>query len=162
VTTYWDRYFNEVQVWGVASDGHLYLHLLDRTGWHTVDHGLAVNAASSGGDYFPGVPFPGSPTAMTHWNGRYTQVEGWTLGNNGRLYARYSDATGWHTGDHGLAVAPASSGAYYLPAVYFAGRPAVTTYWDGAFDEVQVWATGSNGHLYAHYYNSSGWHTSDN
>ena len=52
----------------------------------------------------------------------------------------------------------------YVPgnggAASFYGDPAVTTYWDGTFNQINVWATGSDGHLYAHYFNATGWHTS--
>jgi hypothetical protein len=139
VTTYWDGSFLQEQVWATGSDGHLYAHYLNATGWHTDDHG---NGGAAG--------FYGTPAVTTYWDGSFNGIQVWVTGSNGHLYAHYFDATGWHTDDHGNG-----------GAASFYGDPAVTTYWDGTFNQINVWATGSDGHLYAHYFNATGWHTDD-
>jgi hypothetical protein len=140
VTTYWDGSFNQIQVWVTGNNGHLYAHYFNQTGWHTDDHGNGGTAS-----------FYSDPAVTTYWDGSFNQVQVWARGDDGHLYAHYFNQTGWHTDDHGDAGG----------GVLFGGDPAVLTYWDGSFNQVQVWATGSNGHLYAHYFNQTGWHTDD-
>jgi hypothetical protein len=138
VTTYWDGSFNQVQVWVVSGYGHLYAHYYNQSGWHTDDHG------NGNGVFLQG------PAVTTYWDGSFNQLQVWATGFDGHLYAHYYNQTGWHTDDHG----DGNGVALY-------GGPAVTTYWDGSFNQVHVWAMGWDGHLYAHYYNQSGWHTDD-
>jgi hypothetical protein len=139
VTTYWDGSFNQIQVWLAGLDGRLYSHYYNQGGWHTDDHGNG-GAAS----------FYGTPAVTTYWDGSFNQLQVWLTGIDGHLYAHYYNQSGWHTDDHGNG-----------GAASFYGTPAVTTYWDGSFNQLQVWLTGNDGHLYAHYYNQSGWHTDD-
>jgi hypothetical protein len=139
VTTYWDGSFNQIQAWLTGTNGHLYAHYYNQSGWHTDDHGIAGNTF-----------FFATPAVMTYWDGSFNQIQAWLTGDDGHLYAHYYNQSGWHTDDHGNG-----------GAASFYGTPAVTTYWDGSFNQIQVWLTGTNGHLYAHYYNQSGWHTDD-
>src|SRR5262245_53201715 len=56
----------------------------------------------------------------------------------------------------GLASTPAANG------VEFIQRPAINTYLDiSGFNQVMVWLTGDDGHLYVHYLHRDGWHTDD-
>ena len=81
----------------------------------------------------------------------FLQEQVWGVGPNGHLFVHYFNQTGWHTDDHGNANGSA-----------FVGEPSATTYVDSSgFDQIQVWAVASNGHLYAHYFNRTGWHTDD-
>jgi hypothetical protein len=135
VTTYWDGSFNQIQVWAVGSDYHLYAHYYNQTGWHTDDHGDANGHA-----------FYSAPAVLTYWDGSFTGVQVWARGDDFHLHVHYLNQTGWHTDDHG----DANGKAFFAPAVL--------TYW---FTEVQVWAVGSDYHLHVHYYNQTGWHTED-
>jgi hypothetical protein len=140
-TTYVDASgFNQIQVWAVASNGHLYEHYFDRTGWHTVDQGNAN-----------GYSFEDYPAVMTYVDATgFDQIQVWDTTPNGHLYVHYFNRTGWHTDDHGNA-----NGQYFND-----GAPAVTTYLDSSgFNQIQVWAVGTNGHLYEHYFDGTGWHT---
>jgi hypothetical protein len=144
VNTYVDGSgFNEVMVWLTGNDGHLYVHYLNRQGWHTDDHGTGGN----------GVTFYANPAVNTYLDSSgFNQVMVWLTGNDFHLYAHYLYPDGWHTDDHGTG----------SNSVLFSGNPAVNTYLDSSgFNEVMVWLTGANGDLYAHYLNQEGWHTDD-
>jgi hypothetical protein len=141
-TTYVDSSgFNQIQIWAVAANGHLYAHYFNQTGWHTDDHGSA-NGSS----------FQAFPAVLTYVDSSgFNQIQVWDPASSGHLYVHYFNRTGWHTDDHGIANGNP-----------FVGAPAVNTYLDPSlFVQVQVWVTASNGHLYAHYLNRTGWHTDD-
>jgi hypothetical protein len=89
------------------------------------------------------------PAVTNYQTGGFNQLQVWSTGNDGNLYNRYYDGT-WHWANHGTGGAPLEDG------------PAVTVYDDpvSGTHQLQVWAVGTNGHLYNHYYDGA-WHWYD-
>jgi hypothetical protein len=193
VNTYWDGRFNQIHVWVLGSDGHLYVRYLNQGGWHTDDHlgapggvkfvgnpaaithrdgtfnrvevwmrgsdgHLYTHSLVRGmwrtedqGDAAPGITFAGDPAAISYSDARGSQVQVWARGSDDHLYVRITDNAGSRTDHHGIAPTGAP----------FAGTPTVLAYWDGAFNQLQVWMRGSDGHLYLRSLGPNGWRTAD-
>src|SRR5262249_28107742 len=75
------------------------------------------------------------------------QLQVWATGADGHLYNRYYDGAGtWNWADHGTG------------GVAVFSDPAVTVYNDpvSGQHQLQLWATGTNNHLYNRYYDGAG------
>jgi hypothetical protein len=128
---------HQLQVWAVGTDGHLYNHYYDGA-WHWRDFGTDGVPLID-----PAVTVYDDPVSGEH------QLQVWANGGdvtNSHLYNLWYDGRGnWSWNDFG------GPGAYL-------GAPAVMPYFDPASKEyqLQVWASGNDGHLYNLWYDGQG------
>jgi hypothetical protein len=130
--------FDQLQVWATGDDGNLYNHYYDGA-WHWANHGNdGVNVVGT-----PAVTVYDDPVSGAH------ELQVWVVGADGHLYNRYYDGS-WNWVDHGT------------DGSNFYGSPAVTVYDDpvSGTHQLQVWAVGTNGDLYNHYFDGA-WNWSD-
>ncbi len=130
------------QIYAFPCFGRLFANYWDGFNWYWSDEGLA-----------PG-PTGVSPShAITYMDGAGNQqIYVFATGDsNGHLVVRYSDGLNWYWSDQGLPTGATS-----------VSRPAAITYLDGAGNQqIYVFATGNNGHLFIRYWDGFNWNWTD-
>jgi hypothetical protein len=132
-TNWTDSIYNQLHVLTASVDGHVWDHWWDGN-WHWNDRGNPGGYRSFA-----------SPAVTTYWDGYETQLHAYVAGGqNGDIYDVYTnDGITWYCDDHGRP-----SGTYMWRA------PAVAVDTAGRLD---VFAHGSNGSLYEHWWDGD-WH----
>jgi hypothetical protein len=145
VVTFSDRGTQFIYVFITGNDGHLYVHWWNGARWSWADQGLPAPTIPSGS-----VRSVSTPAAITYMQGTTRLFYTFVIGDDGQAYANWWNGAQWNW---------AAQGAPTYTALI--STPSVITSVENGVQQINMFVTGDDGHLYTDWWDGTRWQWSD-